>query len=107
MFDNQVGHHQNDDRPQHGLHRVTAQFSKIGAEILWVALQMAYQRCPHILQAPTANHGIIACNQEASQHTHIAYQCPRRTTCQFPVGASRIGVTIATYDEFANHAGNA
>ena len=107
MFDNQVGHHEDNHRPQDGFDRIGAQFGKVGAEILWVALQMAYQRGPHILQTPTADHRIVARDEESREHTHIAYCGPRRSTSQQSIGACRIGLCMATHNEFADHAGNA
>ena len=68
---------------------------------------MTYQRSPHILQTPSADHCIIACYQESCQHAHIAYQSPGLAIRQCLERPRRISPAVATYDKFANHTGDA
>ena len=107
MYYNEVGQREYCHRPEYGTYGRSGELLEVLGDVLRIAVKLAECRGEDVLQAPSRHYCIVARDDKSGEHAHAAHQPPCLCSAHLSVGASRIGCSVAAYDEFVHHTGYA
>ena len=103
-----MGGQEHQHHPHNGPHGVGLEVGKVAAHLSRARPgKVTCRRCVDVLKAPARHHGVVAGDERAGYHAHVAHKGQRRAPAEHAEGTRRVCLGAPPDYELGHHARHA